>query len=966
MILLCAAANQLHAGGFRFVAGVSNFDPNAVGKPISWANGNIVYFTDQGNAGPMLPQSTANAFVADAISRWTSVPTAALVATRGGALAEDVNGSNIINVDGGISLPADIQPPATNKPLAIVYDDDGKITDALLGTRASDPSLCATNSVIGGVDRLGSDAHIVHALIIINGLCAQSASDLPPLKYHLIRVLGTALGLDWSQANDNVRSGSPSPGNEDYAGFPLMHPLEPFCGSAITSCIANADQLRMDDRATISRLYPVTTENISGFPGKQLFSSNTIRISGSIYFSDVHGNAGQPMQGVNVVARLIDPNTGIPSRRYVASCVSGFLFRGNAGNHVSGFGVSQRLDAFGSDNPSLEGFYDLAGLEVPAGQSTASYQITVEPVNPLFNGESSVGPYASAQVTPSGSAAPVTFSNLSPGDVITSDVVMSGSTRITTDSSEPNSFAMPSPVPASGEWWGSLSGYGDEDFFSFPARANGSFDFQVTALNEALLPTATKAQPELGVWAPSDITNPQLFVNAFNTLRTGVTELASEINVTGKLKLGIADYRGDGRPDYLYRARLLYADTVTPQRINSGGGPVVIRGIGFRRGMTVTVGGAAASIIAVEENQIVFTAPLLGAGAQDVVVHDASTGATTTLRGGLTYGLTNGDHLMIVSSANGPVPPGAVAPNPIVVRAVAADGTTPIIGVSVNFSVLPAQSQFTTCGSNTCSLTTDANGEASISLAVNAAGANTVTASLAGTFVNATISGSSTATLFAIKPLTLLLAGSSTSVLLPVRLLSGGVGIAAQPITYTLTSGTGSLSAANATTAGDGSATTSLTVTNISSAVSVVACTPSLPCATISVQPVTSASLKLQKIGGDNQLLLVGQSAQPISVRVTDSSTPPHALANIPVTISGVVSSRPGPADCNLSDGVCRPSAAVLLSRFSTTINSGANGLVSFTPTVQTAWGPVQISIVATAGDSGQQALELKVISPQP
>jgi hypothetical protein len=56
----------------------------------------------------------------------------------------------------------------------------------------------------------------------------------------------------------------------------------------------------------------------------------------------------------------------------------------------------------------------------------------------------------------------------------------------------------------------------------------------------------------------------------------------------------------------------------------------------------------------------------------------------------------------------------------------------------------------------------------------------------------------------------------------------------------------------------------------------------------------------------------------------------------------------------------------VLLSRFSTTINSGANGLVSFTPTVQTAWGPVQISIVATAGDSGQQAFELKVISPQP
>src|SRR5207253_7340298 len=114
-------------------------------------------------------------------------------------------------------------------------------------------------------------------------------------------------------------------------------------GSVTTNCIANADQLRMDDPAAISRLYPVTQQNISSFAGKQLFASNTIRIHGSIYFPDAHGNAGQPMQGVNVVARLVDPNTGQPSRRYVATSVSGFLFRGNAGNRVSGFGVTQRF-----------------------------------------------------------------------------------------------------------------------------------------------------------------------------------------------------------------------------------------------------------------------------------------------------------------------------------------------------------------------------------------------------------------------------------------------------------------------------------------------------------------------------------------------------------------------------------------------------------------------------------------------
>src|SRR5258705_14025949 len=88
LVCACIFASQVQGGGVLYVAGVSGFDPNAEGKPITWTNGSIVYFTDQGDAGPMLPQATANAFVADAFSRWTSVSTAALVASRGGALAE--------------------------------------------------------------------------------------------------------------------------------------------------------------------------------------------------------------------------------------------------------------------------------------------------------------------------------------------------------------------------------------------------------------------------------------------------------------------------------------------------------------------------------------------------------------------------------------------------------------------------------------------------------------------------------------------------------------------------------------------------------------------------------------------------------------------------------------------------------------------------------------------------------------
>jgi hypothetical protein len=196
-----------------------------------------------------------------------------------------------------------------------------------------------------------------------------------------------------------VQTNLPFPGPSDFAGFPLMHPLEPFCAGVITTCIPNADQLRMDDRSAISRLYPVTAQNIGTFigslPAKQILATNTVRIHGSIYFPDTNGIAGQPMQGVNVVARLIDPNSGLPSRTAVATSVSGFLFRGNAGNPVSGFGGAQRFDAFGGADPSLEGFFDLAGLEIPAGQTSVTFQITLEAINPLYRDDAAVGSYAS-------------------------------------------------------------------------------------------------------------------------------------------------------------------------------------------------------------------------------------------------------------------------------------------------------------------------------------------------------------------------------------------------------------------------------------------------------------------------------------------------------------------------------------------------------------------------------------------
>jgi hypothetical protein len=119
-------------------------------------------------------------------------------------------------------------------------------------------------------------------------------------------------------ANLNVITRSPSPTNDDYVGFPLMHSTDlPSC-VPISACYPGAAIPKLDDAAALGRLYPATRQP----------PTPTAGIHGTGSFTDASGNAVQPMQGVNVVARLLV--NGTPARRYVVTSVSGFAFRGNA------------------------------------------------------------------------------------------------------------------------------------------------------------------------------------------------------------------------------------------------------------------------------------------------------------------------------------------------------------------------------------------------------------------------------------------------------------------------------------------------------------------------------------------------------------------------------------------------------------------------------------------------------------
>jgi hypothetical protein len=439
------------------------------------------------------------------------------------------------------------------------------------------------------------------------------------------------LGLGWSQLNVNVQTGAPYPSSDDYAGFPLMHYIDPWNCTPITLCYPNPDKLSMDDVAAVSRLYPVTAQNQSSFPGKQIFSSATARIHGSVYFTDAHGNRTQPMQGVNVVARWIDPVTRLPSRRYAASSVSGFLFGGDGGNPITGFddSIGDPLGEWGSTEWSLKGFFDLAGLQPPT--SGAQYQLTVEGLDPKWS--AGVGPYWPGPVAPSGWAQPITVT-VSPGSDIQQDILMMGSAQPLRQAA--SSWSAPLPLPTGGDWAGSLGSYGDVDYVLLYARTNRTLSVSVTAVDESGRASQLKAQPVIGMWAASDPYGsvPGAYTRSpFSQVPFGLTRLDANILTSSNFLIGISDVRGDGRPDYRYHAHVLYADSVWPARVSVNGGTITLRGTGFSQGLSSTVGSSSGSTLAASGTFMTLAIPAHTDGVQSISVTDPVSGGSTKMKG---------------------------------------------------------------------------------------------------------------------------------------------------------------------------------------------------------------------------------------------------------------------------------------------------------------------------------------------
>ena len=678
-----------------------------------------MYFTDPGDLSATVNHAAADALVAGAAAVW-NVPTASLVLQQGGMLAEHVTGASI-TVSGGAApvMPADVQSSNwQNIPIAILYDSDGSVIDALLGAGGSDPSGCLQNGVVESVDLFGRPGTIEHALLILNGRCTGADARLQTqMKYQLMRAFGRILGVGWSQTNDNVFTGSPVATDVQRQYWPVMHPIDVICGLYTYQCMVNPFSLRPDDLSALGQLYTLYQGQGATMAGKQDTLGNASELEGTMTFPD-----GSGMEGVNVTARRHSIGKADYEPEQVISAVSGFSFRRLNGTPIAGQDGSA-ISSIGTTEAFREGYFRMERIPFQNGQTSQLILMTTEPVNPLYTGPYALTTAAASAATfgPSGSVVQMDsgiwtpyadfYYVLTAGDAV-------GSCGAGGDGTE----SAPVAMPASGWWTGVLCGYGHSAWTGLNLKINHSFSVEVTALNEAGAGSAVKAMPMIGLWQATDATGQPPTAGqstaAFNSGVTGMSTVRLSSAPASQLRMVFTDQRGAGRNDFAYQARVLYADAVTPANVGAFGGTVVISGTGFRPGVQVTVNGYSAVVMGVTPTSITVRAPSLQAVGSSqamlapVSVIDPSTGGTSTIPEALGYGSPQ-ERLELVSAPLGTVVAGQAAATMFTVQVLGTDGVTPVAGETVTFTYTAGTGTFGVCGAATCTVQTDANGMAS-------------------------------------------------------------------------------------------------------------------------------------------------------------------------------------------------------------------------------------------------------------
>jgi hypothetical protein len=105
--------------------------------------------------------------------------------------------------------------------------------------------------------------------------------------------------------------------------------------------------------------------------------------------------------------------------------------------------------------------------------------------------------------------------------------------------------------------------------------------------------------------------------------------------------------------------------------------------------------------------------------------------------------------------------------------------------------------------------------------------------------------------------------------------------------------------------------------------------------------------VNLQAVGGEEQFV-AGLSFQPMTVRVTDFSTPPNGVLGEIVLFQSTVMR---PLENGLTQTAGDPSAIpAILSESQRSVQSDVNGLATFVPSIGSFTGPLEVEIQVAAG----------------
>ena len=949
------AAVTLWAGNPRWYTGLPFF--NNEGSPIVWYTNQPLYFTDPGDLSASVNHAAADALVAAAAGVW-NVPTASLVLAQGGALGEHVSGANAFASENGVIFPADVQSSNYQAiQIAVIYDSDGSVTDLLLGNGASDPSGCRQNAVTASVDSIVPAGLIQHAILVLNGLCTGPAPEQQmQMQYQLMRAFGRVLGLGWSQTNDNVFTGGPQPTVNQALHWPIMHPIDIICGPYTYQCLPEPFTLRPDDLSTLAQLYYIAQGTATAGQTDSLYLSN--ELVGLLQFP-----TGQGMQGVNVIARRWSQYTDISEEEgwYTASAVTGAIAKRTRGNPVTGTDNSA-IGSMGSANPYYEGWYEIARIPMLPGD-WQNVIVDTEAVNPLYTGQYAVGPYTANTVAPSGSDVPQLSPLLFSYDDAFASLNVDGAAS-TCNPGADGTEAAPAAVVEGGWWTGQLCSDGHTSWAGLTVGGNRSLTVEVTAQDELGSDSTVKAMPVIGVWNATDALGSLPSVaaagEAFNGETMGTTTLTTQFMQPDQLRIAIADQRGNGRPDYFYQARVLYANTLAPATVPAAGGTITITGMGFRPGNTVTVNGVNATVASWSATSIVAAAPSLAAlGSSsglvaDVTVTDLSTGGTTVMMQALTYG-TPVPVLNLLSAPTGTVFVGEVAGSPFAVQTLGADGVTPIVGQAILFSAAGGTVQFGACGAATCTVMTNASGVASTTVTPLSAGAITLSAASAeGTQVASFNAAALIRSVTAAQAMEYVAAGATFVWIPQVTVADNSAPTAGDLVSWQTVAGPIVFSPGQSQGNAQGIAQTVATIGPLTAGAQAIgsACVWTTVCAALIAQGVDAADLRLQVVSGAGQTVNANGTLSPVVMLVTDTASDPVAGAVVQIyqTVNGWQMACPAQGRC--------PVAPVYSSSVSSA-TSDANGLITVTP--QQLAGVAEVTNIAAAtGTQGFLTLELQ------